>query len=81
MHSIFGLKPEDSTTLMGSHKWVLEPDANSLAKTLNEVINNINNISPDVSKLTTWSDAANQYYKAIEYVKHSFKTPRRLVDG
>jgi glycosyltransferase involved in cell wall biosynthesis len=81
MHSIFGLKPEDSTTLMGSHKWVLEPDAVSLANILNEVINKVNNISPDVSRLTTWSEAANQYCNAIEYVDQAFDRPRRLGNG
>lgn len=81
MHSIFGLKPEDSTTLMGSHKWVLEPDPNSLAKALNEVINNINNISPDKTKLTTWAEVAQQYYNAIDYVANSFERSKRSING
>lgn len=81
MHSIFGLKPEDSTTLMGSHKWVLEPDANSLAKNLNEIINNINNISPDINKLVTWADVSDQYYNAIQYVLSNFKNTKRSLYG
>lgn len=81
LHSIFGLKPEDATTLMGSHKWVLEPDANSLAKVLNTVINNISNTSSDTSKLTTWQEVSQQYYDAITYVISEFKTPKRLTNG
>lgn len=81
MHSIFGLKPEDSTTMMGSHKWILEPDLNSLAKTLNTVLNNINNIEVDTSSLTTWEEAAKEYIDSIDYVLTQFTTPKRLVNG
>jgi glycosyltransferase involved in cell wall biosynthesis len=81
LHSIFGLKPEDSTTLMGSHKWVLEPDPNSLAKALNTVINTINSIQVNTSKLSTWSDVAQQYNSAIDYVVNTFEKPKRLSNG
>lgn len=81
LHSIFGLKPEDSTTLMGSHKWVLEPDPNSLAKVLNSVINNINTINPNTSKLTTWQEVAQEYYNAIDYVVSGFEKPKRSING
>lgn len=81
LHKIFGIKPEDSTTLMGSHKWVLEPDPNSLAKILNSVINNRNNIEVNTSKLTTWSEVAAQYYDAINYVIDTFDKPKRLKNG
>jgi glycosyltransferase involved in cell wall biosynthesis len=81
LHSIFGLKPEDSTTLMGSHKWVLEPDPNSLAQTLNTVINNITNIEVNTSRLTTWASAAQQYSDSISYVVNNFDKPKRLLNG
>lgn len=81
LYDIFGLKPEDSTTLMGSHKWVLEPDLNSLAKTLNNVINNINNITVDTKKLQTWAEVAEQYNQAIDYVLSAFDEPKRLKNG
>jgi len=81
LHNIFGLKPEDATTLMGSHKWVLEPDLNSLAKTLNNAINNVNNIKTDTSKLSTWKDVGEQYKEAIDYVLNNFDEPKRLKNG
>jgi glycosyltransferase involved in cell wall biosynthesis len=81
MHSIFGLKPEDATTLMGSHKWMLEPDANSLATVLNEVINKINTIQVNTDKVNTWDTVANKYYDAIHYVLNNFDTPKRLSNG
>ena len=81
MHSIFGLKPEDSTTLMGSHKWVLEPDPNSLAKVLNTVVNSIHSIEVDTSRLTTWKDVAANYAESIDYVLTQFTGPKRLVNG
>jgi glycosyltransferase involved in cell wall biosynthesis len=81
MHSVFGLKPEDSTTLMGSHKWMLEPDPNSLAKILNTVLNTINSIEVDTSKLVTWKTVAEMYVDSIQYVVKEFKTTKRSING
>jgi glycosyltransferase involved in cell wall biosynthesis len=81
MHSVFGLKPEDSTTLMGSHKWMLEPDPNSLAKTLNTVLNSINNTEVNTSKLVTWETVAKMYADSVQYVVKEFKTTKRSTNG
>ncbi len=76
MYEIFGLKAEDSMTQMGSHKWVLEPNANDLAKQLHYVINNLKNLSVDKSLLHTWEEVGNMYYEAIDSIARASSTVR-----
>ena len=76
MRDIFALKPEDSMSMMGSHKWVLEPDINNFATVLNQVINNINTINVDTSKLKTWSVVAKDYEAVLNQVAARNTTQR-----
>jgi glycosyltransferase involved in cell wall biosynthesis len=78
MKSIFALKTEDSTTLMGAHKWVLEPDLVDLSKILSYVVSNINTISVDTTKLSTWSSVSERYEEALLSVVSNTSLPRRF---
>lgn len=77
MYEIFGLKAEDSMSMMGAHKWVLEPDINHFATLINETINTIKTTAVDTSKLQTWETVTQQYLSVLEQV-HAAKTPKRL---
>ncbi len=68
LYDIFALKPEDSASNMGMHKWVLEPDPYNLAQLLQETVTKIKTISVDKTKLTTWETASNQYFMALDKV-------------
>jgi glycosyltransferase involved in cell wall biosynthesis len=76
MYEIFGLKAEDAMTQMGGHKWVLEPDANDLAKQLHYVINNLKTISVDTSLLNTWTEVGNKYYEVVTKISNASSTVR-----
>jgi len=78
MYEIFGLKAEDSMSMMGAHKWVLEPDINHFAALLNETINSVRTTAVDCSKLRTWSQIAQQYSEVLQTVHNSALHPRRL---
>ncbi|MBN1612935.1 MAG: glycosyltransferase family 4 protein [Deltaproteobacteria bacterium] len=79
MHEIFGLKSEDSTSLMGHYKYVLEPDPNALARQLHHILDNYKTIKVNKSKLTTWQEAARRYADAVEYVINEFPQVKRRV--
>lgn len=76
MYDIFGLKPEDSATHMGQHKFVLEPDIQSLAEQLQQAIKNVDK-PVDTSRLKTWKDVSKDYLSALNYIMNSFETVKR----
>ncbi len=78
MYEIFGLKTEDSMSMMGAHKWVLEPDINHFASLLNETINSVTTFKVDNSKLQTWETVSKEYAKTLEKVHKLTKISRRL---
>jgi len=78
MKSIFALKAEDSTTLMGAHKWVLEPDLVELSKILNYVVTNIKTIKVDTSRLNTWDKVSERYVEALTALSENTSSPRRF---
>jgi glycosyltransferase involved in cell wall biosynthesis len=78
MYEIFGLKSEDSMSMMGSHKWVLEPDINHFASLLNNAINAVNTTNVDCSRLKTWQTVGKEYAKALNIILNNSKEPRRL---
>jgi glycosyltransferase involved in cell wall biosynthesis len=65
MYEIFALKPGDSMTLMGQHKWVLEPDVNHLAQILKECIDSKKGPPIVESKKANWSEVANMYSNTL----------------
>lgn len=79
MYEIFGLKAEDSMSMMGAHKWVLEPDINHFASLLNETINSVRTTPVDCSKLQTWEQVAQRYSEVLKTVQNSATQPRRLA--
>jgi glycosyltransferase involved in cell wall biosynthesis len=79
MYEIFGIKAEDSMSMMGSYKWVLEPDIQHFAQTLNNVINSVKDYKVDCSKLQTWEQVANQYSNALYHTYRTQDTPKRLA--
>jgi glycosyltransferase involved in cell wall biosynthesis len=75
MYDIFALKPGDSMSNMGQHKWVLEPDVNHLATLLHNAIFNtlpVNNTTPPNN---IWSEIAKQYINVLLPI--SDKNPER----
>lgn len=58
-YDIFALKPGDSASHMGQHKWVLEPDEQHLASIL-ETCKNATHTDTTPSK-NTWKKVAEQY--------------------
>lgn len=72
MYEIFGLKAEDASTLMGSHKTVLEPDINDLAKKIQYVIQNLDNIKVDDKLLTTWDVVGESYLDSFNFLVNNF---------
>lgn len=76
MYDVFGLKPEDSTTMMGHHKFVLEPNINDFARKIQQVLSNIQNETVDTSRLKTWKQVSSEYVNAIEYAA-SFEQVKR----
>jgi glycosyltransferase involved in cell wall biosynthesis len=77
MYDIFGLKPEDSSTMMGQHKFVLEPDINDFAAKIQEVLSNIKNIEVNTEYLTTWEEVGDQYVNSFEYLLDTFSEVKR----
>lgn len=78
MYEIFGLKAEDSMSLMGSHKWVLEPDIQHFANLLNDAINSVKTTKVNCSKLQTWEQVATDYVRVLKNIHNSSKKPRRM---
>lgn len=77
MYDIFGLKPEDSGTMMGQHKFVLEPDINDFAIKTQKVLANIKEEKVDTSLLKTWSEISDEYINALEYLMSNFDYVKR----
>jgi glycosyltransferase involved in cell wall biosynthesis len=77
MYDIFGLKPEDASTHMGQHKYVLEPSIQSLAEQLQTVLKDIKTIEVDTSKLKNWQKVSNDYLSAFDYVINNFESTKR----
>ena len=77
MYEIFALKPTDSMSQMGSHKFVLEPDVNHLVYQLKHIIDNIKSIVVDKSNLKTWDTVGDAFYKALLAIHQNGKSPRR----
>lgn len=78
MYDIFGFKPEDSGTLMGHHKTVLEPSATELANSLKHVIENLEVLNPDVSLLKTWEQVSQEYIKAFDTLINTHSSVKRV---
>lgn len=78
LYDIFALKPEDSASNMGMHKWVLEPDPYNLAELLQETVNSVKNVSVDTSKLTTWNEVSNHYFNVLDKIIVSEGKANRL---
>lgn len=66
-YEIFALKQGDSMSNMGQHRWVLEPNANSLDEHLKAAIRH-KHIAVDTSNLTTWRQAAEKYLQVLTVV-------------
>jgi glycosyltransferase involved in cell wall biosynthesis len=65
MQDIFAIKPGDSMSLMGQHKWVLEPDVNHLVEIIKHVI-----VSKDMptrinNAALTWEQVASKYVEVL----------------
>lgn len=75
-HEIFALKPGDSMSNMGQHRWVLEPDRHSLANTIRRCIQEPKP-TVDTSKLHTWEQVAELYAAALTQISAS-SMPRRV---
>ncbi len=75
-YEIFALKTGDSMSDMGQHRWVLEPDKNSLAQAIKKAVE-----SPkpelDNSKLKTWKEVAELYAATLTQV-NAGSEPRRV---
>ena len=79
MYSIFALKPTDSMSSMGSHKFVMEPDAQHLAIQLKHIVDNLSTIIVNKSKLQTWEDVGLQYFEVLKKVGMPKTLPRRIL--
>lgn len=75
-YEIFALKTGDSMSNMGQHRWVLEPDRNSLANIIKTVIAQPKK-PVDTSKLKTWSQVAELYEASLSQVAKT-SIPRRV---
>lgn len=69
-YEIFALKTGDSMSNMGQHRWVLEPDRNSLAQAIKAAVEQPKPIL-DTSKLQTWSEVAQLYASTLAQVNTS----------
>jgi glycosyltransferase involved in cell wall biosynthesis len=76
MYDIFALKPGDSMSLMGQHKWVLEPSTDHLSAILKELLNGA---KPPVTnkKGNTWTDVADAYVDTFKQVLERDSIVRR----
>ncbi len=74
-HEIFALKPGDSMSNMGQHRWVLEPDRHSLAKLIRQCIQEPKP-KVDNSRLNTWSQVAELYAATLTQVAQGDDTMR-----
>lgn len=77
MNDIFAAKPGDSMTLMGSHRYVIEPDLTSLTNTINTVKNTYKDIKVNTSKLSTWDEVTEAYFKLVTLMSEIQK-PKRV---
>lgn len=77
INSIFAGKPGDSFNLMGSHTWIIEPDVQDLMKQMKSLYDNRKKAIPRNTKIKTWEDVGDQYYKAIKAV-HEYPTVKRV---
>ena len=77
MNDIFAAKPGDSMTLMGSHRYVIEPDLTSLTNTINTVKNTYKDIKVNTSKLSTWDEVTEAYFKLVTRMSEIQK-PKRV---
>ncbi len=75
MQEIFAIKPGDSLSLMGQHKWVLEPSREELARAIKYVLETPR-ITVDTSNLTTWTDVADKYAVMLEKINGN--VPQRV---
>lgn len=75
-YDIFALKVGDSMSNMGQHRWVLEPDAQSLANIIRKCIQEPKQ-EVNTSKLQTWSQIAELYIATLTQVNASDR-PRRV---
>lgn len=75
-YEIFALKPGDSMSNMGQHRWVLEPDRHHLAEIIRRAAKEP---KPPVntSKLQTWSQVAELYAATLTQIAKA-KEPRRV---
>tara|TARA_A100001015_G_scaffold254721_1_gene295735 strand:+ start:2722 stop:3888 length:1167 start_codon:yes stop_codon:yes gene_type:complete len=78
--NIFALKPGDSTTMMGSHTFVNEPDGQSLAKALQFIYhshdkNKFDKINDYITP-NTWDSVIEKYVEVFENVRSRKHTVR-----
>ena len=77
INDIFAGKPGDSFNLMGSHTWVIEPDAQDLSAQMKDLYSKRKKIIPKSTKIKTWEEVGEQYYKALKAV-HDYPTVKRV---
>ena len=79
---IFATKPGDSLTNMGSHGWVLEPDATDLRNKMqylyyhqekDSILSKVNN-----AKLFTWESVAKNYFQTLAQIVLDTRKPTRI---
>lgn len=75
-HDIFALKPGDSMSNMGQHRWVLEPDAQDLANHIRHAIANRGKLTASKQRLTTWKEAVVKYEQVLSVVQSTESTRR-----
>jgi glycosyltransferase involved in cell wall biosynthesis len=75
-YEVFALKQGDSMSNMGQHRWVLEPDAQDLARLIRLAASEHTTKNTDISKLKTWSQVSEEYVKVLEHVCALEKTRR-----
>jgi glycosyltransferase involved in cell wall biosynthesis len=67
-YEIFALKQGDSMSSMGQHRWVLEPDAQDLARLIRVAVSELPTKKLDLSRLNTWTKVSEKYEKALEHI-------------
>ena len=79
---VFATKPGDSLSNMGSHGWILEPDATDFRHKMmylyyhqekDSVLSKVNN-----AKLTTWQLAAQMYASVFQNIVNQDRNPIRI---
>jgi glycosyltransferase involved in cell wall biosynthesis len=76
VYDIFALKPGDSMSHMGQHRWVLEPDVNHLTSILNKLAASNVTIDFPSGNDNTWENIAKEYVRVITSVQT--KKPERV---